>query len=235
MPEGIFLEQSPTEKYDLEAHLVRIERVPVALRKIPHDYLGQVGSKIPDIGWYVLAAINKTASLTHAFCALTRAKNTLAAAALIRLQLDTAMRMFGLSLVDDLEGTGTRLMNDESYRKLRSRDSELLSDAFLHRKLNEHYPGLSEVYEATSSYVHLSAAHIKTGLSERPGTPTLFFHLNGTDDSRPDEWFAEIVDSFDQATHLTAELIEDFMRYRYAQTFGTRATAGHTGAGPGQS
>jgi hypothetical protein len=219
------VQQSSADSLDLEAHLRRIEQVPVALSKIPGEYLGPLGSTIPDIGWFALAAIKKTASLSHAFCTLVRAKNTLAAASLIRLQLDTAMRISGLALIDDLDAAGAHLMNDGSYRKLRSRDNKPLDDAVLHRRLNEYYPGLSAAYERTSSYVHLSASHIKTGLSERQGSPTLFFHLNGTDDARADEWFAEIVDSFDQATQLTAQLIEDFFRFRYAPRYGVNPTA----------
>ena len=105
-------------------------------------------------------------------------------------------------------------MNDGSYRKLRSRDNEPLTDAFLHRKLNEQYPGLTEAYEDASAYVHLSGLHIKTGLRSRPGTPTLYFHLTGTDRGRPDAWFAGLVDAFDQATDLTAELTSKFIRDR---------------------
>ena len=213
------MDQSSAETFNLAVHLGRIEHVSAELRKIPHAYLGPQGSKIPDIGWYVLAAIKKTASLSHAFCSLIQAKNTLAAASLIRLQLDTALRIFGLGCIQDIEMAGTHLMNDGSYRKLKSRDNKNLTDWELHRRLDEYYPGLSSVYEATSSYVHLTASHIKTGLSERPGTSTLFFHLNGTDDEQSDEWFADIVDSFDQATCLAAEIIEDFMRYRYAPAF----------------
>lgn len=230
------MNQPATEAYDLEACLGKIERVSAELQKIPLAYLGPQGSKIPDIGWYVLAAVKKTASLSHAFCALVRAKNTLAAATLVRLQLDTAMRISGLAIVDDIEAAGTHLMSDGSYRKLRSRDNKPLDDAVLHRRLDEYYPGLSLVYEATSSYVHLSASHIKTGLSDRAGTSTLFFHLKGTDDTQPDEWFADIVDAFDQATHLTSEMIEDFMRYRYAGTFGIHPPAeSQSDAGRGPS
>lgn len=207
------MEPSPTEEFDLEARLLKIEETSAALVRLPGTYMGPLGSKITDIDWYVLAAIKKTASMTHAFCTLARAKNTLAATALIRLQLDTAIRIFGLSLVDDLEATGLHLMNEESYQKLRSRNGELLQDGMLHRELNKHYPGLSAVYQATSAYVHLSAAHIKTGLSDRPGSPLLYFHLNGTDESLPNESFAEIVDSFDQSTSLAAELIEGFVKY----------------------
>jgi hypothetical protein len=40
------------------------------------------------------------------------------------------MRMFGLTLVEDVETAGTWLMNDKSYRKLKARTGEPLSDAF---------------------------------------------------------------------------------------------------------
>ncbi|MGL4094432.1 hypothetical protein [Agrobacterium cavarae] len=202
--------QSPSSSFDLEYHLREIERLVATLPLRPDAYLGPEGAAITDIEWYALAAIKKTASLSHAFCTLARAKNTLAAAALVRLQLDTAMRMFGLTQVEDIETAGTWLMNDNSYRKLKARTGEALSDAFLHRKLDEKYPGLSEAYEAASAYVHLSGQHIKTGLWSQEGSSILFFDLKGTDDARPDEWFADIIDAFDQATRLTAELIAEF-------------------------
>lgn len=202
--------QSPSSSFDLEYHLREIERLVAALPLRPDAYLGPLGAAIPDIEWYALAAIKKTASLSHAFCTLVRAKNTLAAAALVRLQLDTAMRMFGLTQVEDIETAGTWLMNDNSYRKLKARTGEALSDAFLHRTLDERYPGLSEAYEAASAYVHLSGQHIKTGLWSQEGSSILFFDLKGTDDARPDEWFADIIDAFDQATRLTAELVAEF-------------------------
>lgn len=203
-------------KLDLDARLCEIERVATQLSRLPTTHLGPLGTAIPDIDWFALAAIKKTISLSHAFCTLIRVKNTLSAAALVRLQLDTAMRVFGLTLVDDVEAAGIQLMNDESYRKLKSRDGQPLTDAFLHRKLNEKYPGFSEAYTDGSAYVHLSGMHIKTGLWSRPGTPILFFHLLGTDDARPEEWFADLVDSFDQATKLTVELITGFITTRRA-------------------
>jgi hypothetical protein len=39
----------------------------------------------------------------------------------------------------------------------------------------------------------------------------MFFHLNGTDDAQPEEYFYNLVDSFDQAARLTADLIKAFM------------------------
>ncbi|GEM_PF-2338868 len=237
------MQQSPTDHYDLEAALKKIEDTAAMLLKIPPKYIGPTGTKVPDIAWYVFAAIKKTRSLTHAFSLLIRAQNTLAATALIRLQLDTALRISGLSLIDDLEDAGAKLMNDESYRSLKSRDGKRLDDALLHQHLDKYYPGLSHAYQTTSSFVHLSASHIKTGLIERPGLSTLFFHMNGTNDTQSNEEVVGIVEWFDQATELTANMIEDFMRFRYVQDFGdhrrTKAplpsSAGHPGAGRGLS
>jgi hypothetical protein len=217
---GAQMQQSQTEQYDLEAALKKIEDTAARLLVIPPTYIGPLGTKVPDIAWYVFAAIKKTRSLSHAFCLLIREKNSLAATALIRLQLDTSLRISGLSLVDDLEDAGAKLMNDESFRKLKSRGGQSLTDAMLHENLDKHYPGLSYAYKATSSYVHLSASHIKPGLVERPGSTTLFFHMNATEDAKPYESFADIVDWFDQATELTVNMIEDFMRYRYLVIFG---------------
>ena len=150
--------QATSELSSLEAALRKIEETAATLLKIPPKYIGSTGATVPDIAWYVFAAIKKTRSLSHAFCLLIREKNGLAATALIRLQLDTALRISGLSLVDDLEDAGAKLMNDESFRKLKSRDGKPLTDALLHENLDKHYPGLSDAYKATSSYVVLSMA-----------------------------------------------------------------------------
>jgi hypothetical protein len=209
-----FLTKSSAKDFDLEHSLAAIEKVAEDLSQLPETYLGPMGTTIHDIDWFALAAIKKTVSLSHAFCTLVREKNTLSAAALVRLQVDTALRVFGLSLVEDVEDAGARLMNDERYDRLKSRDNERLTDAFLHEQLDRRYPGLTGVYRSSSAYVHLSGKHIKTGLWSREGNPTLYFNLNATDAERPDEWFADIVSKFSQATNLTAGLITSFMHSR---------------------
>lgn len=73
------------EKLDLDARLREIERVADGLSQLPTTYLGPQGTAIPDVEWFALAAIKKTASLSNAFCTLIRTKNTLSAAALVHI------------------------------------------------------------------------------------------------------------------------------------------------------
>lgn len=211
------MEQSEAEIFDLEAELQKIEAAAAVLSKFPPKYIGAHGSKIPDIDWYVIAAMKKTASLAHAFCTLIRAKNALTSAALIRMQLDTGLRVLGLSRVEDLDAAGLHLMNDGKYTALKARSGERLSDKYLHTELDKAYPGLSEVYNNTSAFVHLSSAHIKTILTPRDGTSVLYFDLKGTDDRLSEEWIAEAVDAFQQATDLSIELIEGCLGYLRAR------------------
>ena len=211
------MEHSKAKPFDLEAELQKIESAVAGLAKFPPTYIGAVGSTIPDIDWYVIAAMKKAASLAHAFCTLMRAKNALTSAALIRMQLDTGLRVFGLSRMGDLEAAGLHLMNDGKYTDLRARTGEKLSDKYLHTELNKAYPGLSKVYENTSAFVHLSSVHIKTVLSSREGTSILYFDLKGTDERLPEEWIADVVDAFQQATDLAVELIEGCLGYLRAR------------------
>jgi hypothetical protein len=222
------MEQSEAKPYDLEAELQKIEAAAAGLAKFPPKYIGAHGSKIPDIYWYVIAAMKKTASLAHAFCTLIRAKNALTSAALIRMQLDTGLRVFGLSRVADLDAAGLHLMNDGKYTDLKARTGEKLWDKYLHTELNKAYPGLSAVYDNTSAFVHLSSAHIKTILTPRDGTSVLYFDLKGTDDRLSDEWIADAVEAFQQATDLAIELIEGCLGYLRAHEHPRQPAPRHT-------
>lgn len=222
------MEQSEAKTFDLEAELQKIEAAAAVLSKFPPKYIGAHGSKISDIDWYVIAAMKKTASLAHAFCTLIRAKNALTSAALIRMQLDTGLRVFGLSRIGDLDAAGLHLMNDGKYTALRARSGEWLSDKYLHTELDKAYPGLSEVYNNTSAFVHLSSAHIKTVLTPRDGTSVLYFDLKGTDDRLSEEWIAEAVDAFQQATDLAIELIEGCLGYLRAREHARRSAPTQT-------
>jgi hypothetical protein len=50
-----------------------------------------------------LAATTKSTSNANAFEILVVARNTVATTAIVRMQIEAAMRLFGLALVDDIE------------------------------------------------------------------------------------------------------------------------------------
>lgn len=201
----IELEELP----DLASRLNRIKMKAEELAQFPDNWLHPLGSVVSDIEFFILGAVKRTSSLAEGFCAMVETKNTLSAAALLRLQIDTAMRVHGLSLVEDAEAAGEALMAGQQFNRLISRDGKRLRDAFLHECLSKKHPWVSKAYLDASSYVHLSGDHMKTSISATIGG-MVFFNLRGTEPKRLDEQYYHLTDTFFVATDLTATVIKEF-------------------------
>jgi hypothetical protein len=99
---------------------------------------------------YVAAALHRSISLVHGFCTLIP-DNYISAASLVRLRLDSTLRFSALSLVADPEEFAKRVSSGEQINKLKDRDSERMTDAYLVKKLNEQSLGFGTWSLACSS------------------------------------------------------------------------------------
>ncbi len=193
---------------DLSSRIDRLRSAADELMRLPDHWLGALGSVISGVEWYLLGAVMRTSSLVDGFCQLVQTRNTLAAAALLRLQIDTAMRVHGLSLVANPIDAGERLMREERYDRLTTVEGTRLRDAVLHASLSQKHPWVSAVYAEASGHIHLSASHIGTRVT-RVGK-RLFFNLRGIDDARSDEDYYFLVDYFFASVRLTGTVLRDF-------------------------
>lgn len=108
---------------------------------------------------FIVAALNRSLFLVDGFGNLIR-DNYICAAPITRLQFDSVLRFSALSLVADMEDFATRVASGEKFRKLRDRDGQPMTDAYLVKKLNERFPGMDQHYEDGCGYVHFSKAHL---------------------------------------------------------------------------
>jgi hypothetical protein len=106
------------------------------------------------------AAMNRSLNLTIAFCNLVEERNFLAAAPLLRLQLDSCLRLSAAWLVESPHAFAEKVLRGERVDKIKDRDGQPMRDQYLVNKLTEEYPWVKSVYEETSGYVHLSNKHI---------------------------------------------------------------------------
>jgi hypothetical protein len=112
------------------------------------------------VGHVIVAALHRSRSLLNGFVKLLTAENKFAAMPLIRLQLDSAMRVHSCSLVKDRAkyiDSILRGMRPSDYGKA---EGVTLSDASLHGALTKKYAFASDVYGETNSYIHLSNLHL---------------------------------------------------------------------------
>jgi hypothetical protein len=160
---------------------------------------------------YVAAALHRSISLVHGFCTLIP-ENYISAASLVRLQLDSTLRFSALSLVADPEDFAKRVSSGQPINKLKDRDGERMTDAYLVKKLNEQYPGVDQCYEDGCGYVHFSEAHLYHVCSTTDDGKFLLQiggDLGVTDENRNDSVFM-----MDQATRLLLVFVERYLQQR---------------------
>lgn len=156
---------------------------------------------------FAMGAVRRTLSQSKGFRVLINEKNFPCSAAILRMQIDTAMRLNGLSLVPSINEACKFLIEGGKFNKLKSAEGNYLKDYTLKQKLAEEYPWVGSVYEETSDLVHLSMKHLYTSAHPKEEDDGLVHFILGTDDPpHPEEAYFEISEAFFEATKLAGML-----------------------------
>jgi hypothetical protein len=172
------------------------------------------------LDFVLVAALNRSLCLLKAFASLIDARNLVAAAPLLRLQIDTCLRLHACTLVADLDQFAAAILGGASVRDLRDRSGNKMADRYLLDSLAQHVPGLTEPYEHTNGYVHLSSKHIfnSLGVPEAarnfvPGMSDLPLNLKVSDDDHfvTTEAYREFILYFHRVTSLLLEMVRNLV------------------------
>lgn len=170
---------------------------------------------------FVLGAFRRTLAQASGFRRLLQERNFPCAAAILRLQLDTAMRINGLSLLDDRNAACKAVLEGMPFNKLLDRKGKQLSDAYLRKCLAEEYPWIEPVYVHTSNFVHLSGKHFDVAIARTDeATRMAYFQISAKDPPRPESVYFEVTDSFFEVTKLAGTLLLGYLMARGARPSG---------------
>jgi hypothetical protein len=185
-----------------------------------------------------IGALNRSKAHIAGFRILIEAKNMICAGALLRLQLDTAMRFFAAFLVEQPHDFAIAILRGEKVRDLKDRAGKRMTDAYLSQRLGEEFEWVPRVYERTSGYVHLSSTHLMSALSpssENDSDDRRFTgKISAEDKPLPEAIYIEAADAFRAATDIllryvegwiftkaNPELVQQWKRERDGQSKGT--------------
>jgi hypothetical protein len=200
---------------NLTDRLKRVEQLEDELIRKGASIVG-AGAGLSHADFFIVGALRRTLAQARGFRDLINARNYPCAAAILRLQLDTAMRVNALSIVVDVDAACKAVLDGEQFNRLKDRDGTKLSDAHLRKKLAEKHPWISPVYERTSDFVHLSGKHFEVSIARTDDeTRMAYFQISGHDPLRPDETYFEAVDTFFEATKLAGMLLLAFWMARH--------------------
>jgi hypothetical protein len=147
---------------DLEKKLIDLEKVGDEIIKTGKTLLEKFG--ITEFTLFCAAILNRTINLNRGFVSLVRDNNYITAAPLVRINVDSLLRLFAATQSEynyeqfaKLVREGTKIENlYDKKRKTKLKDSELS------RRLSmiEGFSWIQEIYRIGSGFVHLSNQHI---------------------------------------------------------------------------
>ena len=128
-------------------------------------------------------------------------RNSLVASSIIRMQLDTVLRLYALFWVADPEDFAEKVFKGAPINKLKAKDGKLLSDKYLRDRLVPRYTWVSDVYKETSGYIHFSNRHMQAALRGIDGQDHhVQLQIGPHDGDRPMSYYGELLRAF---RHLT--------------------------------
>src|ERR1700743_2641364 len=103
--------------------------------------------------------LDRSLNLVKGFALLMRNGGYTCGMALLRMQLDSVLRFYGVATSSDPHQVADDMLNGAHLRDIKDADGKKMTDARLRERLAIANPQINSVYELTSGYIHLSEHH----------------------------------------------------------------------------
>ncbi|WDF77240.1 hypothetical protein PQ469_25470 [Mucilaginibacter sp. KACC 22773] len=113
------------------------------------------------LDYYISGILNRSLSLIYGFETLIGTSNFLSAAHLVRPHLDNYLRLSAAWMVSEPHAFATNVWKGEVIRKMKDKSGKFMTDSYLKDKAAEDYPWITNVYQATSGFIHFGEKHIR--------------------------------------------------------------------------
>jgi hypothetical protein len=174
--------------------------------------LSAYGGKLYPLDLLALGAVKRSMSLCHGFLQLIEDYNFTCAGALLRMQLDNALRFYAAFLVSDPHEFASHVIKGASIRKYRDRSGILLTDKHLVEELAKEYSWVKKVYDETSKLIHLTEKHIFITLRpDEEKERSVKIEFGALDKHIPEEAYLESTEAFIAATEVLFIYLEGWV------------------------
>jgi hypothetical protein len=163
-----------------------------AVKRIAKAY----GGTMYAVDYLAFGVANRAMAITLGFREMVESQNYLCAGSLLRLQLDTALRFYALSLIDNQHQFATDILAGVSIRNMKDRKGNRMTDAYLVEELSRALPWVKSVYERTSSFIHLSDIHIFSAIESVDDQGNVHFRISPKGKEISSELYLEAINAF---------------------------------------
>lgn len=158
----------------------------------------------------VLAASNRSLALINGFIQLGEQKNFLCMAPIVRMHLDTVLRLHAATMVENSEEMAQTALEGKPLNTLKDKKGNKLTDAHMRSSFlsfwsaqGHKFEWVNPVYQKTSGHIHLSAPHLFSMFEEvSPIEGTVQIALSGALDANYEELATEAFMAMIDITNL---------------------------------
>lgn len=142
----------------------------------------------------IIGIVKRCLSTTSALEKLVLEWNMTCARAVLRMQLDTVLRLSAFWLSTDLQKMAMDVMGGKQINKMKDRDNCKMTDSYLFQKLGERFDWIPRVYKYTSGYIHFSERQLFDPINEINNKERIVnFVINDKDYNFPEFSWVEVV------------------------------------------
>ena len=159
-----------------------------------------------------IGAIKRAISTIAGFRLLVDSWNLLCARALLRIQIDTALRFYSIYLVKEPHDFAIIVLEGQQINHLKDIYGNRMTDAYLISKLKLEYPWLPKVYKNISGYIHLSDHHYFSTIQDIDDkSKTVHIRIHEKDLTIPEDSWLEMIACFNEATDISIRYLEGWI------------------------
>ncbi|MBB3291713.1 hypothetical protein FHT39_000352 [Mitsuaria sp. BK045] len=172
---------------------------------------------------YFMATCNRALQNFDAFQLTMKADFFSTSMILLRVQLDSVLRCYGLLQTTDPHDVATQVMNEVKLSKIKDKHGKPMTDAYLvdlFSSISDANKAIKHVYSLSSGYVHLSNAAIGNLLSKAKPTDAgqHGFYIGAGEPEVPTKAKLELVQAFNAVTNVIFQIAAEWAKTR--GTFG---------------
>jgi len=165
-----------------------------------------------------LASCNRALQVSHGFTLIVKNGGYSCGVALLRLQLDSILRLYGITITHDAHDSANKVICGEKLSKIKDKTGKRLSDGYLVNLLAKENPWLTHVYSLCSGYIHLSDVsfhHLLNKSEAIPESNERGFYI-GSDESEIEiKHKLELIQAFSVATEGIQEIARQWAAQRH--------------------
>lgn len=140
-------------------NLKKLEEIKHLHTEIAQKILSANDKNLYLIDYFIISVLKRSLSLVSSYCILINNENILSAIPLIRLQIDSLIRLSLLNLYPNHRELIINTLDGKQLKDFKI-GKQKITEKFILDHLEKIYPNIKNIYYDTSGYIHFSYKHI---------------------------------------------------------------------------